>query len=872
MSPAQWRQVDEICNSALRLEPAERTVFLREACADDEPLRQEVESLLAYEQPAEQFMEAPALESLAATSAPLDQEPGSQTLPAGLQVGPYRIVAPLGGGGMGRVYQARDTRLERDVALKFLPAESAQDAEAVRRFQREARAVSAINHPHICTLHDIGEYEDRPFLVLELLEGQSLKERLAAGPLPLGELLEVASQITDALETAHAKEVVHRDIKPANIFLTARGQVKILDFGLAKLLSEPRRTAEAAVTATGAVPPGDETITRPGAAMGTAAYMSPEQARGEEVDARSDLFSLGATLYQMATGHLPFQEATAELTLEAILRKQPRKPRDLNPRLPLELERIILKALEKDRTARYQSTAELKADVERLRRKELKPRTLLVASRRWALMVLIALAIAIPTYLLRGPGPSGEAPPGVRSVLVLPLHNASGDPQQEYLADGLTEALTGSLGRISALRVISRASAMQYKGTAKSLSEIARELKVDAVARGSVARFQDRVRVSVQLTQISTGRQLWGETYERDLRDVPAWQSEVASAVAREVKLKITPVEAARLANARPVNREAFEAYLRGRYWSDKRTEEALHKAIDYFRRAIDEDPTYAPAYAGLADCYNQLGTVLIGSQPPSTTRPLAAAAAAKALEIDSELAEAHAALAYTKLYDWNWSGAEQSFRRAIELNPSYAPVRIWHASYLVCTGRTEEALREAGRAGELDPLSPIVTTQVGWIFHFARRYDEAIQHYLRVLETDPNFPWALWQLGQTYTYKSMFEEANRTLEKAGTLSGRSPAVLGMLAYAYGSAGRTAEARKLLKELTELSKRRYVPPASVAWGYFGLGDSDQAFEWMEKACQERSNALAYLGVWPVVDPFRSDPRFRSLLRRIGLTE
>ena len=871
MGGDRWRRVEELYESALRLEPAGRGAFVAEACAGDEPLRQEVESLVGAFEQARDFLDVPALEVMAASAAGDEAPSEAEAVPAGLQIGPYLIMGALGRGGMGEVYQARDTRLGREVALKFLPEESARDAHALERFTREARAVSALNHPNICVFHDIGDYQGRPFLVLELLEGQSLKDRIAAGPLPTGELLELAVQVSGALEAAHARGIIHRDIKPGNIFLTRApsgpGQAKILDFGLVKLASDAGRAVDAAAAA----PSADDTLSRTGAAMGTLSYVSPEQARGEQVDARTDLFSLGVTLYEAATGCSPFHRATAEATLEAILHQVPVAPRELNPRLPPGLERILNKALEKDRTARYQSAAELKADLERLSREQLAPRARLLASpRRWALIALVALAVAIPAYLLRRQGPSGETPPGVRSLAVLPLENASGDSEQEYLADGLTEALTGSLGKISALHVISRASAMQYQATKQPLSEIARALRVEAVARGSTARFGDRVRVSLELIHVSTGRQLWAETYERELSEVPAWQSEVASAVAREVKLKISPAEAARLAGARPVNRDAFEAYLRGRHWLNKRTEEAIRKAIDYFRRAIDEDPAYAPAYAGLAGCYNQLGTVLIGSQPPSKTRPLAAAAAQKALEIDSELAEAHAALAYTKLYDWNWSGAEQSFRRAIELNPSYAPVRIWHASYLVCTGRTEDAVAEAARARELDPLSLIVMTQVGWILHYARRYDEAIQHYLRVLETDPNYLWALWQLGQACTYKSRFDEAIRTLEKAAALSGRSPSILGMLAY--GAAGRTAEARKLVTELTELSKRRYVPPAPVAWGHFGLGESDQGFAWMEKACQERSNAIAYLAASPVLDRFRSDPRYRDLLRRIGLGE
>jgi len=866
MAPARWRRVEELYDSAVRLEPGRRRAFLAKACAGDEPLRQEVESLVAAFEQARDFLDTPALEVMAAESSTDEAPAEPQALPAGLRIGPYLILGALGRGGMGEVYQATDTRLGRDVALKFLPEESARDAHALERFTREARAVSALNHPHICVLHDIGEHQGRPFLVLELLEGQSLKDRLAAGPLSPGEVLELALQITGALEAAHARGIVHRDIKPGNIFLTGAGHAKILDFGLVKLLSE--RSDEASEDAGESAGrrnrlPHEDTLSGSGVALGTLSYASPEQVRGEAVDARTDLFSLGVTLYEAATGCSPFHRATPEATLEAILEHQPARVRALNPRLPAGLERILTKTLEKDRTARCQSAAKLKADLERLRRE--RP-----AARRWALAALLAMAVAIPAYLLRRTPAPGETPPVVRSLAVLPLENASGDPQQEYLADGLTEALTGSLGRISALRVISRTSVMQFRATKKPLPEIARQLGVDAVARGSMTRFGDRVRVSLELIQVSTGRQLWAETYERDLTAGPAWQSEVASAVAREVRLKVTPAEAARLASARPVSRDAFESFLRGRHWWNKRTDEAIHKAIDYFRMAIDEDPAYAPAYAGLADCYNLLGTVVIGSQSPSQMRPLAAAAAARALEIDGDLAEAHAALGFAKLYDWNWSGAEQSLRRAIELNPSYAPVRIWHASYLVCTGRTGEAVGEARRAEQLDPLSLIVITQVGWILAYDRRYDEAIEQYLRALETDPNYLWALQQLGQAYAYQSRFDDAIRTLEKAAAVSERSPAALGSLAQTYGMAGRVAEARKLVAELTERSKRQYVPPASVAWGYFGLGDSDRGFEWLEKAYQERSNAVAYLAASAHYNRVRSDPRFLDLLRRIGL--
>ena len=482
-----------------------------------------------------------------------------------------------------------------------------------------------------------------------------------------------------------------------------------------------------------------------------------------------------------------------------------------------------------------------------------------------AAIALPALGALVVVWLLNYRGPSA---PLFKSLAVLPFQNLSGDPHQEYVSDGLTEALIGEVAKIGALRVISRTSVMRYKDDRKPLPQIARELNAGAVIEGSIARFGDRIRVSVQLLDGAKDKHLWAETYERDLAEIPKLWGEVAIGIAREIRARIQPAERVRLAG-RPVKRDAFEAYLRGRYYWNKRTAENIHKAIEFFRKSIDEDPAYARAYAGLADCYNQLGTVLIGGQPPAEIRPLAIASAKRALEIDPELAEGHAALAYARLYDWEWAAAEEGFQRSIGLNPSYSSAHLWYSHYLSIGKRPDEALREARLARQLDPLSPIIQTQIGWILQHAGRYDEAIRELRKVLETDPDYVWALWRIGSSYASKSMFQEGIDALEKAATLSGRSASILGTLAETYGLAGRKDEARKLLNELAALSRQRYVPAIAFVHAYIGLGDSERVLEWLEKAYQQRENGIAYFSLWNGNGGYRSDPRFHELLRRVG---
>ena len=490
---------------------------------------------------------------------------------------------------------------------------------------------------------------------------------------------------------------------------------------------------------------------------------------------------------------------------------------------------------------------------------------------RRRLAAVIALPVVGASVYVSWLSRRGPATPLFESLAVLPFENLSGDPNQDYVSDGLTEALIGEVARIGSLRVISRTSIMAYKVGRKAIPQVARELNVGAVIEGSVARFGDRARVTVQLLDGARDKHLWTETYERDLAEIPKLWGEVAIAVAREIRARAEPEQRARLAGL-PVKREAFEAYLRGRYYWNKRTADNIHKAVEWFRKAIDEDPAYARAYGGLADCYNQLGTVLIGGRPPTEVRPLAIAAARRALEIDPELAEAHASLAYAQIYDWEWAAAEEGFQRALRLNPSYASAHLWYAHSLSMRKRHDAALREVRLAHQLDPLSPIIRTQVGWILQHAGRYDAAIEELRKVLETDPDYLWALWRIGSSYTSKSMFQAGIDALEKAAKLSGRSPSILGTLAETYGLAGRKGLARRLLSEIEALSHEQYVPAIAFAHAYIGIGDSERVLEWLEKAYQQREQGIAWLALWEAHGAYRSDPRFHELIRRVGLAD
>jgi TolB-like protein/Tfp pilus assembly protein PilF len=661
---------------------------------------------------------------------------------------------------------------------------------------------------------------------------------------------------------------VHRDIKPENVMARPDGLVKVLDFGLAKLTERPPAMLKAGGDSQS--PAVVRLSTEPGLVMGTVSYMSPEQARGQKVDHRADIFSLGVMLYEMLAGRRPFEGATASDVMAAILTKVPEPLEELRSEAGPELAQTVMKCLAKEREERFQTVGEFAAQLQAAteRSKLSPPRKARRGSRpAWIATTLALLMIAVVVYWKLAP----KAPdPRIKSLVVLPLENLSGDPAQEYIADGMTDALIGDLAKIGALRVISRTSAMRYKGAKKPLPEIASELNVDAVVEGAMQRSGDRVSIRARLIHASADRQLWAESYERDFRDALGLQSEIARAIAREVQAKLTPAEQARLANSVMVNRKALDNYLQGRYLLDKAGQ--LPKAIEYLQSAIKEDPTYAPAYAGLAACYHILGSVQVGAMPPPEARRLAEDAAVKARQLDGSLAEAHATLGGIYIYNWNWAAAEQELKRAIELNPNSAEAHNIYSFHLSAMGRAEEAIAEANHAQELDPLSLFISTQRGFTLTNARRYDEAIEQLRRVIELDPNDYRPHWFLAIAYASNNRFAEAIATSEKAVVLSSRAPSVLGTIGMCYGLAGRKAEARKTLEELLELNRRRYVTPVAMVHVYIGLGDKDRAFAWLEKAYQERSYFMAYIKVIPLVDPLRTDPRFDDLLRRMGLPQ
>jgi serine/threonine-protein kinase len=772
----------------------------------------------------------------------------------------YEIIREIGRGGMGVVYLARDDHLHCEVALKILSPGTLADETARKRFRREAHLLARRNHPNIVVAHDFDTEDGVDFLVMEYVPGVTLDERLATAPLSEPEILDLGTQLLRAVAAAHDAGVIHRDLKPRNLKITPDGVLKILDFGLA------RPDPSASGTTTGS-------ISEAGVIAGTLPYMAPEQLRGEPPDHRSDLYSVGVILYQMATGSLPHEGTVAATMIGEILHRDPLPPTTLNPKVSPRLEGAVLKALQKEQRLRFKSAHEFEEDLSAIQKgPTVGARPSWAASARWtiplAVLLLGSLVLFNETGWLRlpwGAGVQGR----MESIAVLPLRNLSNDPEQEYFADGMTEELITTLTQIRNLNVISRTSAMQFKGRRTPLPEIARRLHVRTILDGSVERVGSQVRITAQLVDAVKDRHLWAKSYVRDLSDILVLQTEVALAISNEVRIKLSPSEEARLARPRTVDPKAHEAYLMGLYLWNGREPSEIKRAIDYFERAGALDPHYALPHAGLADIYGYLGNL---SQIPQTVAHARAKEEAnRALAIDSTLGEAHASIAMLKTeYEWDWVGAEREFRRAIELNPGYATAHEWYADYLSRLGRRKEALSEIHRALQLDPLSAPVNGMLGTVYFYGRQTDRAIEQYRATLVMRTDQALTRIYLGLAYLDKKMYPQAIAELKKSVQYSGGLPLPKAILGCAYGMAGRRTEARRILAELTARAEATPVPPTCMAFIWIGLGNRDQALHWLEEAYRTRDSYLGHIKVAPIVDGLRSEPRFIALLRRVGL--
>lgn len=781
----------------------------------------------------------------------------------------YRLLSPLGSGGMGVVYRAEDTTLGRTVALKFLTELRASDPQVSRRLREEARTASALNHPNICTIYEVGEASGKTFIAMEYVEGRPLAEMIRTGGLPTETILRFGRQIASALEHAHDRGVIHRDLKPLNIVVTPQGNAKILDFGLAQR-GDPaefdKKTLETAPLEAAA------------ALSGTIPYMAPEQIEGGGATPRTDLWSLGIVLYEMAAGTRPFRGENIYRLCTSMLRDPP-PPLPLH--VPAGLQTVIRRCLEKEPERRYQRAGEVRAALEALGQgteattvTEPTPGRS-VGRARWIRFLVpvaatLVLAAAVVTWQgWRARRAAGQGSVGMQSLAVLPLENLSGDPNQDYLADGMTDALITELSHIRKLRVISRTSVMQYKRMPKSLPDIARELHVDDVVEGSVVRASSHVKISAKLIRISNEKTLWADSYERDFTDVLALQSDVATAVARAIQVEIPGEEAAQLSSRRAVVPEAYESYLKGRYEAAKRTPEGFTAAVKYFQEAIARDPTYAAAYAGLADSLQFLSNYQL--RPPAEAMPQAKAAALKALQLDENLAEAHASLATIRFYYLEWDGVEEEFQRAIALNPGYATAHHWYALYLAAVNRNEKALAEIRLAQEIDPRSLIINANVGWCCYLGGQYDRAIEAERETLKLDPSFAVARGYLGQAYLEKQMYNAAIEEFRKTVLLSPADFARKAELANAYARAGQRAQAEEIIHEFLNAPRGKYISPYDWAVVYVGLGDKERALAWLEKAFEERNGRMVNVTVHPQFASLRGDPRFQDLLRRMGLS-
>jgi len=900
MNPERLEQIDQIFQSALDLTPERRAGFLNAACGGDLELRAEVESLLAAYQDAGDFIEDSASDVAASLLEKSPQRPR--------QVGQYKIEKLLGAGGMGEVYLATD-KMGRRVALKLLASRLIKDQQHVARFLQEARTVLALNHPNIVTIYEIGETGETYYIANELIEGETLRRHLETGELELGAVLEISIQVATALAAAHEKGIVHRDIKPENVMIRSDGYVKVLDFGIAKLTEDFQE------------PVSTEAPTRPkietaeGIVIGTASYMSPEQARGVKVDARADVWSCGVMLYEMLTGQTPFIGGSVAEVLARILEREPSPLARYVKDPPVELQRIISKALTKNRDERYQTMKDMLLDLKALKQEmefaaklerlsvpaegaayrtggaaaessdapeliaanstsprpvssaeyivtEIKQhkRGILVA---FSVLLIAAIALVVWSFARRS-----SNSPQIESIAVLPFVNASGNSDIEYLSDGMTESLINSLSQLPRLYVKARSSVFRYKGKEVEPQQVASDLSVQAILNGRVAQRGDNLTLYLSLVDGRNGNQIWGDQYDRKITELATLQNEIARDVSQKLRARLSGADEQKIAKTYTANAEAYQLYLKGRYHVLKLTLSEIQTGISYFQQAIAIDPSYALAYVGLADAYR---SALVGDMPPTELLPKAKEAAKKAIEIDDTLADAHAELGFIIFwYDWDWTAAENQYKRALELDPNGPDTHLFYAHLLSNTGRHSEALAEVKRARELDPLNLRTNALEGQFLIHAGRTDEALARLQKTFEMAPNYYFAHFFASSAYIEKGMFPEAIAEAQKARELSGPTNShPMGFLGYALAKSGKQAEARAVLAELLKSASERYVSSYNIALIYNGLGERDNTFAWLERGYKQRDQRMVFLKVEPKWNNLRADPRFQDLLRRVG---